>query len=530
MSDSLKAMQEAFVSLEAFEQLYRAFKIVFYRPIGQQPQFHSASRASIRLVLGSNRSGKSVSGTAEAIAHSKGYRAWLDEDHPDRIVRMPNGDPIPVPNIGRVIAENFNVSITQTIEPKFREWAPESEIKSWKRDQRGVLSRIDWNNGSVTHFMAYQQDIKVFEGTNGHWAWFDEPPPRDIFIAIRRGLIDFGGHCWLTMTPLGQPWIHDDIFAKAGDHGGERIKIFKYSIWDNCIDQGGYLSRTAIEDFLSDLSEEEMEARLHGNFMHLAGRVFKEWDPDVPFYVPTDAVQISPRWPRVCIIDPHGRKPMCVVWIAFSPSGVRYVYRDLFDRHLRTVHDVAERIKELEGWDDPDRPTENIVMRIIDTSANEVERIAGESIKQRFWAEGILCTDAYKRNYWSGIDAIKADLRVRSDWQVPGLIVLNTCYKTKSDFMRFCYDEWQTSRQRDSRGAKEEVRKIDDDAIDCIRYTYQMGLSYERLSGMQKISGRDTWDDASRAVRGITLTQPGLSSKEKKWPTSRGRKSSRVFD
>ena len=160
---------------------------------------------------------------------------------------------------------------------------------------------------------------------------------------------------------------------------------------------------------------------------------------------------------------------------------------------------------------------------------NEVERIAGESITQRFWLEGILCQNAYKKNYWSGIDAIHKDLYIATDWHVPGLIVLNTCLKTKSDFLRFCYDEWQTSRMRDSKGAKEEVRKIDDDAIDCIRYTYQKKLTYEMLMGMSKAVPYE--HDEGGTVRGIIMRQPGMPRKERnEWPMSRRRRSRAVFD
>ena len=90
-------LKELWKELEVLEEAYRGSKISFYQPIGQQPEFHAASECSVRLVLGSNRSGKSVAGVVEAIANSLGYRPWLAEDHPDRIVRLTNGEPIPGP-------------------------------------------------------------------------------------------------------------------------------------------------------------------------------------------------------------------------------------------------------------------------------------------------------------------------------------------------------------------------------------------------------------------------------------------------
>ncbi|MHC5059235.1 MAG: terminase large subunit domain-containing protein, partial [Planctomycetota bacterium] len=367
--------------LEALEGAYRGSKISFYQPIGQQPEFHSADRSSVRLVLGSNRSGKSVAGVVEAIANSLGYRPWLAEDHPDRIVRLTNGEPIPVPNVGRVIAQNFEQAVVQTIWPKFEEWAPKGQYKI-KRDNRGIPKQIIWKNNSKVHFMSNDQDDMAFEGTNGHWVWADEPIDYSKYIGLKRGLIDFSGHMWMTMTPLSQPWIADVIANRANDPDGN-VKLFKFSIWDNCQENGGHLRREDIEEFLSDLREEELEARLHGNFLHLAGRVYKEWEPESPYWVP--AFDIPDAWPRVCVIDPHPRKPIAVLWAAVNPDGQWFVYRNLFDNRLKTVSDVAARVKELEGWTCGEDGAwhrgggaEQVCLRIIDSSANEQERTSGD--------------------------------------------------------------------------------------------------------------------------------------------------------
>src|SRR5258708_38266755 len=102
--EQIVELQKLYRDLKAFELARRSQKIVFYRPrtwshLGQrgiQDRFHRAGNTTVRLVLGDNRSGKSVSGVCESIAHSLGYRPWLQPDDPDRIVRLANGDPIPV--------------------------------------------------------------------------------------------------------------------------------------------------------------------------------------------------------------------------------------------------------------------------------------------------------------------------------------------------------------------------------------------------------------------------------------------------
>lgn len=518
MSNLIHDLQVLYKELELLNVLYEKNKIAFFRPIGQQPKFFESSTAEIRLALGSNRSGKSVCGAAESVSHAKGFRPWLPEGHPHRIVRLPNGDPIPVPNVGRVLGENFPVSIEQTIWPKIKEWLPEADIAQVKRGQRGYVEKVVLRNGSVIHFMAYKQDIEVFEGTSGYWAWFDEPPPRNIFVAVRRGLIDHGGHVWLTMTPLARPWTYDEIFAKAGDPDG-RVRVFTFSIWDNCIDNGGYLSRQAIQSFLDSLRPDEREAREHGRYIHLTGRVFKEWLPEPPFYV--DSFEVPKSWPRVCIIDPHPRKPVAVTWIAYSPSGKKYVYRCLWDESLTTIAAVAERIHKLEkegtGFAEP------VVLRLIDTSANQHEKTSGATVMTRFAENGIFCRGAYKKNYWAGIDAMHEDLWRKNDWDDPQLVIMNNCPPVKDNFLKFCFAEWKTSGQEEAMGRRQDVRKTDDDFIDCIKYAYQARLDYKNLSVNMPNSGYlEDSDSPYMTTINMPGTHPGMRRQERQeWRTRR---------
>lgn len=482
---SLSELHALLDELDALEAHYRANKIVFFRPLpqGDQQRFFEMQESTVRLVLGSNRSGKTATGAVEAIAHSLGYRPWLPEDHPLRIVRLPGGDPIPVPNVGRVLAQNYRQAINQTIWPKYQEWAPLHLIKKIVRNAQGIPTELYWHNGSVTYFMSDDQDDMAFEGPNGHWVWIDEPCGQRKYTGLKRGLVDFNGHLWKTMTPLGAFWINEKIVDRA-ETPGSGVTMFKFSIWDNCTENGGYLKREAIEEFLADLREDELEARLHGNFIQLAGRVFKEWQPRPPYWI--DPFPIPPTWPRVCILDPHPRKPIAVLWLAVSPDNQVFVYRCLFDNNLKTVRQVADKIKDVEGWSRGDQ-REPVVLRIIDSSSQETDRTSGESIRFAFSQQEIYCQLAQKRNAQAGYDAIHdALMRGPYDWDEPMLVVFNTCHEVKRNFMNFSFDDWQTSGQRDLMGEKDAIRKIHDDFIDCIRYYYQGRWDYWRLRALMK--------------------------------------------
>jgi hypothetical protein len=417
------------------------------------------------------------------------------------VVRLCNGEPIPVPNIGRIIAQNFEEAINQNIYPKIEEWAPTGSY-SVRRNNRQVPTAIQWKNGSKIYLMSNDQDHMVFEGTNSHWVWADEPIDYAKYVALKRGLIDFSGHMWLTQTPLTHPWTQEILVNRANESDGS-VKFYKFSIWDNCLDYGGYLSREDIEEFLRDLREDELEARLHGNHISLAGRVFKEWFPEPPYWI--DPIELKPGWPRVCVIDPHPRKPMAVTWLAVTPEEKVYVYRDLFDPSLVTVKDVAERIKYLER-------NEDIVLRIIDTSANQNEPTSGDTIKRRLATHGIICQDAKKHNAEAGHDAIHEALKVRREWGEPWLVIFNTCRHVKNDFMNYCYEEWATSKMREFKGDRQEYRKNHDDFIAGLRYYYQTCVGYSMLR--HSLNQLQTQDDP---VNGVSMF---TGRRDERWPTS----------
>lgn len=511
---TLSELQDLLVELQAVEAHYKANKIVFYRPLpkGDQTRFFEYQTSNVRLVLGSNRSGKTATGAVEAIAHSLGFRPWLPKDHPLRVVRLPNGEPIPVPNIGRVLAQNYRQAIQQTIWPKYQEWAPFHLIKKVHYNAQQIPVLLEWTNGSKTYFMSDDQDDMAFEGPNGHWFWVDEPCGYRKWTGLRRGLVDFNGHCWMTMTPLGAYWINEKIVDRA-ENPGSGVRMFKFSIWDNCVENGGYLDRAAIEDFLADLREDELEARLHGNFIQLAGRVYKEWEPRPPYWI--DPFDLPPSWPRVMFIDPHSRKPITLVWLAVSPDNQVFVYRTKEDPNLRTVKDVADYIKEQERWSSsmvPGDEAEPVVLRIIDDSAQEQDRTSGESIRWAFHQQGIHCQLAQKRNAAAGYDAIHEALKKGLfEWDEPQLVVFNCCTEMKSNFMNFAFDDWQTTKQRDLMGEKDAIRKVHDDCIDCLRYYFQGRWDYWRLKSlMRQQEGRKYEGELREMDKKFTIHMPGV--------------------
>jgi hypothetical protein len=82
----------------------------------------------------------------------------------------------------------------------------------------------------------------------------------------------------------------------------------------------------------------------------------------------------------------------------------------------------------------------------------------------------------------AGVDAIHEALKVKYEWAEPNLAVFNTCPTVKRNFLRFVWDDYRSSKDRDIKGPRQEVRKTDDDFIAAIRYIYQSGITYAMLA------------------------------------------------
>jgi len=114
---------------------------------------------------------------------------------------------------GRIGAQDFQKGVGEVILVFFEEWLDNSLVAKKYRNPMGIPVKWEMKNGNVFDILTYEQATEQWEGWKGHIFWGDEPPPRDKYVATLRGLVDEGGRCWLTLTPLKQPWIYDDIYT-----------------------------------------------------------------------------------------------------------------------------------------------------------------------------------------------------------------------------------------------------------------------------------------------------------------------------
>jgi hypothetical protein len=384
----------------------------------------------IRMTLTPNQEGKTTIGAYEAACYALGC-------HPHKHIRIPNTGWI-------VTAKALKEGVEKDFLPKFEEVVGSRDIQAIKNNAQGVPYKIIWRTGSVSYMMSAEQNDKVFEGSTIDWAWFDEPFRREIFVAVRRGLMKAGGHLWWTMTPLDEPWIYESLYEK-GVEGHPDIDVFEGDPGEN-----KHIKDEDRESFWSTLTEDELQSRKFGKFAHLSGRVIKSYNYMV-HRVPS--FDIPKHWPVWGCIDPHTRKPHAALFLACAPTEAFYVCNEVF---------IEDTIKEF-GMIVRDIASQyRMVDFLIDTSAQE-EGWDKQSAREILAGVGLHTRLAQKKNkYKSGI------ITLNQHFNDQKLFVMEHCRRTDRELRLHVYKKSRSSTGK----VLEEPEDRMNDMIANLRYIF----------------------------------------------------------
>ena len=447
-------LRQLLLLLQAHENFPKNHPIACYRPIERTRSgaphalaFHQAPHAG-RGIFGGNQSSKTYSGTMEDAFHfCNVYPDWY-----------PKAQRLPERNTGRIIVKDFPHSVAEVIEPALMRAIAPRFIAERKTNNKGFLTKLKSRTGASFDIVTHDMDTLAIEGWQGHWAHFDEPPPRDKFIATTRGLVRNAGRWWITCTPLSEPWMYDEIYTNPN------YFMITVDMRDN-----PYLTEEAIAVFESQLTEDEKEARLHGRFMHLSGLVYKEFDP---------AAHVKPRmeipadWPRWCICDPHSRRPFAFLWLAIDPFDRIWIYDEWPSGWFHEMRSSTNSLKDYVHIMREKEMGQTIYRRIIDGRAGKVPIVSGErqeSLIDALQELGLVFEPSYITTTLGITDpghlAIKERLRISPVTSEPSIFVLENCRNT---IYAFQHNVWQEARNMQI--VSERPSEFAKDFLDCVRY------------------------------------------------------------
>lgn len=325
---------EAAATLEAARQYSEENRFRFYVPNGSVAEFLTAfgkGERFIYLLLGGNGSGK----TASAMALLANL-CWPGLN-PDWF-SGPLIERWPYIKRARIISEP--TALTGKIIPEIEHWFPRGRYVEQKAGKIHI-SNITTDTGWYIDLLSYDQEAKEFESVDCGLIICDEPPPEKIWRAcISR--FRKGGKLVSVMTPLARAaYLYDEYVVKL--HPDAYVK--SVDVEASCQEHGvrGHLKHEDIARMVANYTEEEKAARVHGQFMHLIGLIYKEFTKSVhvtdkSFYdLDLGAFTIS------YAIDPHLTLPQAVLFMATLPNGAHLVADEIFEECTR--QHLAEMIR-----------------------------------------------------------------------------------------------------------------------------------------------------------------------------------------
>lgn len=287
--------------LEEQEKRAKRDRAAYVPHSGQQPVH--ACQKQLRFVFSGNGAGKTTLGCNELIWAVSGFNPVLQQY-------------TAVPCRAFAVLDKPE-KVESVVLPELKKWI---HIEPEQLHKRGkpYISYISFPNGSSITFLFFDQDPLTAEGLEGDFFWIDEPPPRPLFISLRRGGRTKGrvARYLMTGTPLAAPWLRIEIYDRWLKGELPEVECFRFNTELNRAN----LADGYIEAFSRVLSEKERRIRLGGEFFDLDGLALA--------HLFRREVHVIPRpdyWaetnPVIVAIDPHPSKAHHAIMLGVDKDG-----------------------------------------------------------------------------------------------------------------------------------------------------------------------------------------------------------------
>ncbi len=466
-----------------------------YRPMPHQAPFHT-SRVKEKIILGSNRSGKTLSAAVEvsqAVTGQDPYGKYPRENGIWYCVGKDGRETGQVMwrKLGRAgafkIIRDKETGAWRSFNPMSQEdldrqhlakpappLIPPRLIKeiSWENKKENLPKIVRLFNGWELHFFSSLG--KPPHGADIDGAWFDEEIiDPDWYPEIAARLIDRHGTFLWSATPQAGTErlyeLHERAEAQAELPPNERtIEEYRILLADNI-----HLSQRQKREFEEKLDDDERLVRIHGEFALKGTIVFPEYLPSVH----DASYRLIPRhWTRYLSVDP-GHQVCAVLFLAVPPPQEGrevWVYDELYIRNCNAVVFGLRMRDKCQGQSFRTFIIDNQEGRKRDTGGGREikeqysEQLRAHRIKSEMTDSGFFSGDT---NVKAGIESIRRWLR-QDDFGFAKLrIMADRCPNLKKEMKGYRY-----KREKDREGKyviTDEPTRKNCHLIDNLRYLAQ---------------------------------------------------------
>lgn len=413
----------------------------------KQLAFHATKPPplGIKALIAANRSGKTVACVVDDLIQ------LLPEDLvPEHLRPYKKFDgPITI----WVGAPKNDTHFKNTV-PLFRKFTPKAGLLEGSFDKSfrsQPTPELRFANGSVVAFKTYDQDLDAWASAEVHRIHWDEEPnvakSRGLRTEAGMRLVSTEGDEIIGMTPLlGYSWVHEDVWKVR--HTDPLVSVMQMGMEDNPWNSADAIAKAEARCKTRD----EYRMRIKGEFVHVGGTFYEEWNDDLHVVAPPTEEQVK-ELEVVVAIDP-GLRHTGVTWTGYDKNNSAITFAELDS--TAAVTPTAEAIKRINGEWGIKEPT-----YIIDSAFVVATKLSSEQIQAAYAREEIYCQGAQKDRR-AGIVEVKR--RLGSD--PPTHVFSRNCplvIHQASDYRRDpnSADEWKAIPQT------EEVRF---DLIETVRY------------------------------------------------------------
>lgn len=287
---------------------------------GASPQrdfLRAAEAHKVRIFRAANQTGKTMVAVNDCLLMATGWHPFCNFTPPVRLWYS-------------VLDWEFGVG--QVIWPTMQRLMPWTEVRNvlwWRRGDPAMPQAVTFRNGSLLEFKSGEAGRRKYQGAALHGCYVDEEQEPDIIEEIRARLVHYNGYLTVTLTPVRRMrWVMDL-------ERQPRTAVFRATS-EQAI-RAGIMSREAVAEWATTLSERQKAVRLRGDYAQISGLVYPEFDRDIHVVTPRGSVLVDGRnefvapwplpydWPRYASMDFGFGNPTAILVSAVDPH-TRTVY------------------------------------------------------------------------------------------------------------------------------------------------------------------------------------------------------------